>query len=67
MGEAKRRGTYEQRKAVAIDKHERYLATQREKRRHEPSPKISPKLVALLAMTGAVGYCIRPTTDKGSE
>ena len=54
MGEARRRGTFEQRKALAIAKHEKFLADKarldRELLRRKPSPKLSPQAVAFLSL-----------------
>jgi hypothetical protein len=52
MGEAKRRGTFEQRKAQAIERGWQTKLAQREKRRVSNTTIMSPQAAAILAMAG---------------
>ena len=61
MGEAKRRGSFEQRKAQAIERDWQTKLAQREKRRQSNTTIMSPQLAAILAMAG---YGMAAATDN---
>ena len=52
MGEAKRRGTFEERKATAVKRGMKFAAAMAEIERHKPSPKhlLLMKAIALLTV-----------------
>ena len=54
MGPAKQRGSYEERRATAIDQRAREIAVQQELMRRRPSPKHT-RTMALLAAMVAIG------------
>jgi len=52
MGQAKQRGTFEERKAQAIAKSQ----AEAEERAKLPKPKVNPKAGQLMAMATALGW-----------
>jgi len=54
MGQAKQRGSYEERKAAAIKKKQEIQAAMREIERRKPSPKrhkVNSRLAAMMALS----------------
>lgn len=51
MGEAKIRGTFEERKAAAIERDMRSLAARAEIERRKPSPKHTRLMASILGLT----------------
>ena len=62
MGEAKRRGTYEQRRSAAIESAKTLRDTRKANR--SPTPKLSPQAVAVLAMAGVAGFSINQESES---
>lgn len=55
MGQAKQRGTFEERRASAVDRRARELALQQELMRRRPSPKHTKHMALLAAMVAIAG------------
>jgi len=55
MGQAKQRGSYEERRAKAIDRRAREIALQQELMRRRPSPKHTRTMALLAAMVAIRG------------
>lgn len=55
MGQAKARGTFEERKAAAIERDEKRRAAYAEVQRRKPSPKHSMLMATILGMAYSSG------------
>lgn len=55
MGQAKQRGTFEERRASAVDRRARELALQQELMRRRPSPKHTKQMALLASMMAIAG------------
>lgn len=55
MGQAKQRGSYEERRASAVDRRARELALQQELMRRRPSPKHTKQMALLASMMVIAG------------
>jgi len=54
MGQAKQRGTFEERKAAAVDRDRKLAEARAEIKRRRPSPKLSRTATVALAVSGGV-------------
>ena len=58
MGEARRRGTRKERVVLAVKKQNDEANRIKAIRAHQPTAKLSPQTVAVLAMAGVAGFCV---------